>query len=93
MNDLGKSLKCRSIANNTPRSQSISVLPVMKFNHIWTIKNFSVIPSEGEITCPNFSPPHFKDKWFMKLSPNVSNDFGIKFIGVHLFLRSEHCIF
>ncbi|XP_053200373.1 speckle-type POZ protein-like [Panonychus citri] len=80
----------RAQASLMPSSQSISLLPVTKFSHLWTIKNFSYIPSDTEfICCPNFSPPASKDKWFMKLRPKTLDETsGIEYIGIHLFLRS-----
>ena len=78
-----------SICARKPMSQSVSVLPLTRFNHLWTIKHFSYIPSEVEfICCPNFSPPKSKDKWFMKLRPKtVDEATKVEYIGIHLFLR------
>ncbi|XP_074599010.1 speckle-type POZ protein B-like [Brevipalpus obovatus] len=79
----------RRSQNLTPLSQSVTNLPVSKFNHLWVIKYFPYIPSEEPfICCPNFSPPNSKDKWFMKLRPkSVDEQTGIEYIGIHLFLR------
>ncbi|RWS24381.1 Kruppel-like zinc finger protein [Leptotrombidium deliense] len=73
-----------------PLSKSVTDIPITKFNHMWTIKSFSIIPTDVEfICCPNFSPPSSKDKWFMKLRPkSVDESTGNEYIGIHLFLRS-----
>ncbi|RWS14044.1 protein roadkill-like protein [Dinothrombium tinctorium] len=75
---------------SAPLTKSVTDIPITKFNHLWSIKNFTIIPIDTEfICCPNFSPPNSKDKWFMKLRPkSVDEATGNEYVGIHLFLRS-----
>lgn len=73
-------------------SQSFSDIPMQKFCHLWTIKQFSLIPIELERLCsPWFSPPNCKDLWFLKLRLKAvdENNGNQEFIGVHLFLKES----
>ncbi|RWS00399.1 hypothetical protein B4U79_13075 [Dinothrombium tinctorium] len=73
-----------------PLTKSITEFPIIKFNHLWCIKNFSLIPIENELICsPDFSPPISKDKWFIKLRPKTfDKQTEAEYIGIHLFLKS-----
>lgn len=73
-------------------SQSFSDIPMQKFSHLWTIKQFNLIPVEMERLCsPWFSPPNSKDLWFLKLRLKAfdENNGNQEFIGVHLFLKES----
>lgn len=73
-------------------SQSYSDIPMQKFCHLWTIKQFNLIPIELERLCsPWFSPPSSKDLWFLKLRLKAvdENNGNQEFIGVHLFLKES----
>jgi hypothetical protein len=73
-------------------SQSYSEIPMQKFSHLWTIKQFNLIPVELERLCsPWFSPPNSKDLWFLKLRLKAfdENNGNQEFIGVHLFLKES----
>ena len=71
-------------------SQSFSDIPMLKFSHLWTIRQFNLIPVDMERLCsPWFSPPNCKDLWFLKLRLKAfdENNGNQEFIGVHLFLK------
>lgn len=73
-------------------SQSFSEIPMQRFSHLWTIKQFNLIPVELERLCsPWFSPPNSKDLWFLKLRLKAfdENNGNQEFIGVHLFLKES----
>lgn len=73
-------------------SQSFSDIPMQRFCHLWTIKQFNLIPIELERLCsPWFSPPNCKDLWFLKLRLKAidENNGNQEFIGVHLFLKES----
>ena len=73
-------------------SVSYSEIPMQRFSHLWTIKQFNLIPVELERLCsPWFSPPGSKDLWFLKLRLKAfdENNGNQEFIGVHLFLKES----
>ncbi|RWR99548.1 Kruppel-like zinc finger protein [Dinothrombium tinctorium] len=75
---------------SAPLSKSVTEFTVTKFNHLWSVKNFPLVPTDPEfIQSSNFSPPNSKDKWFMKLRPKkIDEATGIEYIAIHIFLRS-----
>ncbi|KAI1296509.1 BTB and MATH domain-containing protein 43 [Halotydeus destructor] len=78
-------------------SHSVSELTMTKFSHLWTIKQFPLIPVEpvDRLCSPHFSPPNNpKDLWFLKLRLRAVEEVddqvvSQEYIGVHLFLRES----
>ena len=78
-------------------SHSVSELAMTKFSHLWTIKQFPLIPVEpvDRLCSPHFSPPNNpKDLWFLKLRLKAVEEVddqvvSQEYIGVHLFLRES----
>lgn len=78
-------------------SHSVSDLSMTKFSHLWTIKQFPLIPVEpvDRLCSPHFSPPNNpKDLWFLKLRLKAVEEVddqvvSQEYIGVHLFLRES----